>query len=720
MPEVDTDGQSRFLRATTFLSYATRNFGPEVHLYILLATELLSTKVLHSASSNILCGLSHDDIDISHQRLAQGHHDSEEVLLAQINPDQSVDSETMLSLFWREKDPKPESYYRALVLLRLLCICRQRGLSSDLAESMFLRTLDNPYLGVVCSTAFCEELLTSKKATFQRNKWASDLSGPISEGDAVLILPRLLSLVPGEEELNVPIPRQRLILLVKRLLNSVKEYPDNDSLVAEVFVLLQRLLPRIKDEYGSFWDDIIELAQKSLCASTTTNQSIPLQYTALKLLSWLTSNVESNDDLSEFWHNRLKATQRMLAETFVRAADVHHDNQAITLCTLISSRMLRTVPISEVDEESRLRLPALIATSPEHIQLSAYSMQQRIVEEDRDAMIMSCALTKEYEEVPAALPAELLSIVLDCPLIDENDVYEVQNPLPTIKRGYCMAWTLIFRYFANSSLRMRVKLIEELHGLHLTESLLTFIFLVVHLEDDKPADISKLSRSSLAVDFLDGSGELLAYASHLYFLALTHIPALVRQWWIDCKDRHLTTAVETFTEKYYSSSLIQRDVELLQSDQSKLLLKDDKLSVRVTNGGRDVFTMYEIDDQKMEMAIRLPPNFPLRRVTVEGLQRIGVKDAQWRAWLLASQAVLTAQNGSILDAISLFQRNVSLHFEGVEDCNICFSILSVQDKSLPSKKCQTCKNLFHSSCLFKWFKSSSKSQCPLCRTSFAF
>ena len=36
----------------------------------------------------------------------------------------------------------------------------------------------------------------------------------------------------------------------------------------------------------------------------------------------------------------------------------------------------------------------------------------------------------------------------------------------------------------------------------------------------------------------------------------------------------------------------------------------------------------------------------------------------------------------------------------------------------PKKKCRTCKKLFHSICLYKWFESSSKSTCPLCRNLF--
>lgn len=53
-----------------------------------------------------------------------------------------------------------------------------------------------------------------------------------------------------------------------------------------------------------------------------------------------------------------------------------------------------------------------------------------------------------------------------------------------------------------------------------------------------------------------------------------------------------------------------------------------------------------------------------------------------------------------MDALLLFKRNVALHFEGVAECAICYAILSA-DKALPSKKCNTCRHKFHSSCLFK-------------------
>jgi hypothetical protein len=51
--------------------------------------------------------------------------------------------------------------------------------------------------------------------------------------------------------------------------------------------------------------------------------------------------------------------------------------------------------------------------------------------------------------------------------------------------------------------------------------------------------------------------------------------------------------------------------------------------------------------------------------------------------------------------LTLFKRNVSLHFAGVTECAICYSIISVNDRSLPNRSCKTCDNSFHASCLYK-------------------
>jgi hypothetical protein len=59
---------------------------------------------------------------------------------------------------------------------------------------------------------------------------------------------------------------------------------------------------------------------------------------------------------------------------------------------------------------------------------------------------------------------------------------------------------------------------------------------------------------------------------------------------------------------------------------------------------------------------------------------------------------------------------VERHFQGIENCFICYSVFHQSNKSLPRLGCYTCKNKFHSECLYRWFHTSQKSQCPLCQS----
>ena len=54
---------------------------------------------------------------------------------------------------------------------------------------------------------------------------------------------------------------------------------------------------------------------------------------------------------------------------------------------------------------------------------------------------------------------------------------------------------------------------------------------------------------------------------------------------------------------------------------------------------------------------------------------------------------------------------------GLEECAICYDIVNNQ-KQLPKMVCKTCKKKFHSACIRKWFQTSNKSECPLCKSQF--
>lgn len=695
---------------------------------LLIVESLLQIKDL-DPEANLICSSGTVSTD---NAVLQAFHERNQLYLkhyANLATKLTGNATTFIREFVQEDSAlSPLAFFNAIALYNVLSLAREIGLSDDSAAAIFNACQDlDPDIGMFVTNASLEALsdclVTSKSATLRRNRLASHLSGRLDRMQSQNNLRQLNALLPEGTTKDPIFPRPRLMFLIRHLLDTADDHVSDDVYTFELARLMLRLLPDVVTEYGAFWEGLVKWLVRVLGNAVSRPWSLEINsvlYVGLKLLAWLSTSYENNDDLSEYYLKSLQDIDSAVVTIFLLLADKDTSSQAITLSSLVAARLMRSVQRKDLVIAQRLELASVIATSQEHNQLTAFAALQDIVDEEREEMILSAALAKEYEEVSATLPPELISVVLDFPIEDEDKLYDTPLILPVEQRGYCIAWTLLFRYFKNTPLRMRVKLVEELQDLGLVDTILGFVFSVLKLKDDKPADIAKLTKVTLDTEYQDGKGELLSYAVHIYYLCLLHIPALVRAWWIECSDRTLSSAVELLTEKYFSMSLITNDIASIQGDNSKKVLSDDNLTIRVSNGGREIITIYEIDEQKMEMAIRLPANYPLRKVKVEGIQRIGVKDTQWRAWLLASQAVLTAQNGSILDAISLFQRNVSLHFEGVADCAICFSILSVQDKSLPSKKCATCKNLFHASCLFKWFKSSSQSRCPLCRNSFAF
>jgi hypothetical protein len=129
------------------------------------------------------------------------------------------------------------------------------------------------------------------------------------------------------------------------------------------------------------------------------------------------------------------------------------------------------------------------------------------------------------------------------------------------------------------------------------------------------------------------------------------------------------------------------------------------MSVKVNVAQNEVIASYIIEEAALDIVIKLPTCYPLRLSEVQtgtaGGKMAGINEGRFRSWLLSVSSVMIGQNGSIVDALMLFKKNVSLHFEGIEDCAICYSIISVTDRSTPQKSCRVCKHVFHGSCVYK-------------------
>lgn len=328
----------------------------------------------------------------------------------------------------------------------------------------------------------------------------------------------------------------------------------------------------------------------------------------------------------------------------------------------------------------------------------------------------------------AQLPEELLSLLLDAPSM-QNLPDETLTEFPSAIRSYLLSWYLVFDSFSNAVPKVRSDYSERLKTENVLPPLLDFMFDILGHSAARPLN---LDRENLSLEMIRSYDFKLADAEpdernmhwlliNLYYRSLKLLPNHVKTWWIALRSKQTKIAVESWTERFFSSLIISDVLEEVSAwSETQSVSEDEKeLMIKVSSKSREVFAGYEIDDMMCQLAIRLPAIYPLEGVKVESINRVAVSEKKWQSWLMITQGVITFSNGSVTDGLLAFRKNISGALKGQTECAICYSIVS-SDRRTPDKRCQTCKHLFHAGCLFKWFSSSNQSTCPLCRNPFTF
>uniref|UniRef100_A0A8C2G997 E3 ubiquitin-protein ligase listerin n=1 Tax=Cyprinus carpio TaxID=7962 RepID=A0A8C2G997_CYPCA len=331
---------------------------------------------------------------------------------------------------------------------------------------------------------------------------------------------------------------------------------------------------------------------------------------------------------------------------------------------------------------------------------------------------------------PAALMSilsateELLESILGGVQVGEFAVVQPLSMEHCCILGYLLAWKLLFTFFKASSSHLRAQYSLHLKKTRSLHKLLLHLFRLmpeIPSVPGQPAEPSSKEPKTFFTESLSLSPqkteglqfEVPHLACSVYYGALKDLPAMVRLWW-NSQEKRVFSTVDKFTSKYVSGVLSAQEIASVQSSTQTF----ENMTVKARSATREVIATYSVDDIFIELVIQLPQNYPLGSILVESGRRVGVAVQQWRNWMLQLNTYLTHQNGSILEGLSLWNNNVDKRFEGVEDCMICFSVIHGSNYSLPKKACRTCKKKFHSACLYKWFTSSNKSTCPLCRETF--
>ncbi|WLF76346.1 hypothetical protein PVL30_000047 [Lodderomyces elongisporus] len=356
------------------------------------------------------------------------------------------------------------------------------------------------------------------------------------------------------------------------------------------------------------------------------------------------------------------------------------------------------------------------------IRLAAFYLSI-VLESEKDDFVIEYQLSENGDKDKESDDNSIkkLKPTLPAPLMQVANKFSVESELESLR--FLLSWLLISNYLNNVTISIRNAYLNELLSSKNFQTILFYIF--DHIEMSTQF-LDSLTKDSITTNDVVGihktepiDTELKLLALQVYFRLLKHSGFQVQLWFQEIRDKQLQAKVQKVTTKHLSPFLINEILEKVAAEKDSIQSKQDNLTIKVNLVASEVKTMYIVDDQRLEMVIKIPKSYPLENVSIDGPSRVGVKENRWKAWLLASQKIISIQNGSVVDAIELFCKNINLHFSGFEDCAICYSILH-QDMSLPSKTCQTCNNKFHAACLYKWFKSSGNSTCPLCRSGFNF
>ncbi|KAJ4461222.1 putative E3 ubiquitin-protein ligase listerin [Paratrimastix pyriformis] len=183
-------------------------------------------------------------------------------------------------------------------------------------------------------------------------------------------------------------------------------------------------------------------------------------------------------------------------------------------------------------------------------------------------------------------------------------------------------------------------------------------------------------------------------ATRYWAAALRLLTPAVRTWW-EGQESTIQRWAESYTSHAISPSLIPLDLEVAaQAVQDR-----EGLRVVPLSSSRELNAIFSCSGAILEVVFRLHPAHPLRSPTLDCIRREGIPEPTWRRWALGLMTLLSHQGGSLHQAISNLASTFEKHFEGVEECPICYTVISYPQKELPNAQCKTCHKKFHSSCL---------------------
>ncbi|XP_065225730.1 E3 ubiquitin-protein ligase listerin [Planococcus citri] len=314
----------------------------------------------------------------------------------------------------------------------------------------------------------------------------------------------------------------------------------------------------------------------------------------------------------------------------------------------------------------------------------------------------------------------IVNIVLSSYKNGDERVLDPNTDSYVYVHSYLLVWMVVIKMCENAPVQVRYRyaswLKDEGYLEMFLHNLQTLMPEKVHKNNLSDAVVKKIRElfsiePRFTLEDRWDTAKLTMLVCRLYYMSLWLLPAFVRQWWksMDSKE---ATVVDKLTTRFVSPTLIMEEMKAIKKENNV-----EKFSMKGYPATRQIIASYTVEDATMEITMQLAANHPLGFVKVDS-SNVVLLSNRWRTWAKQLNMYLAHQNGLIRDGIMSWKSNVDKAFEGVEECYICFSIVHSSNYQLPKQSCKTCHKKFHPLCLYRWFITSNKSSCPICRNHF--
>ncbi|KKA30082.1 hypothetical protein TD95_004567 [Thielaviopsis punctulata] len=616
----------------------------------------------------------------------------------------------------------PFDYYVARALHQCMqwldCLIPVDLVECLLESRKLLRPKPKNVLSALAVVGGARDYLTdSKQAETMLNRLLSEVQGlELGTPNVISTLCPLTALLCVFELGKAPVPPNRVTFAVRQLTTWLDGKPSDGEL-GEIMRVLSLLLPNIPDMYGTHWHDSLNaIVNFWNRRSRQLIDALWPMYTSLRLYNVLQNMAEANDDLED----ALKEVAAMKNSGILKLlkADRDIDCEALEIVDELIARLATKIPADAITDYQELI--GLLGSPFKSVYETALTLILRVLPSVQDQTNTDFIIEKK---IPT-LPSELIQVLNSKPVYEELTDDETLG-LPAFIRGYLAGWMVVFEMYRLAQFDVRDVYTTQLQEANLFAPLFEFTFNTLGHVDGKALNLETrkitsnliMSYDAVASTSDDENFVKQWLLTHVYFLCLKYAPGVFRKWYVDLSSKQTKMAIESWTGKYISPLIVDAlldEVKSWSAAQDSSGDDEQNLNVKISRNTNEISAGYEIDETEATILIKIPKSYPLGNVEVVGMNRVGVNEKKWQSWVRSTQGVIMFSNGSIIDGLVAFKRNMVGAMKGQSECAICYAIIST-DKRMPDKRCGTCKHYFHKTCLYKWFQTSSQNSCPLCR-----